>query len=401
MKHMTKASFLCCLVFLAGLVVAAALAAPFAVSQQAGAERKAGAGEYLVYVGTYTRGASKGIYAYRFNAATGEIAELGLAAETPNPSFLALHPNGKFVYAVSEVAETDGKKGGAVSAFAIDRATGRLNFLNRVSSGGAGPCHVNVDKSGRALLVANYGGGSVGALPIRADGRLGEAGAVIQHAGSSVNPKRQQAPHAHSVNLSPDNRFVIAADLGLDKLMVYRLDAATAALTPHVPPHAALKPGAGPRHFTFHPNGRYAYAINELHSTVSVFRYDAQRGAFDEAQTVTTLPEGFSGESYTAEVLVHPNGRFLYGSNRGHDSIAVFAIDQTNGTLSPVEHRPTEGKWPRNFNLDPAGAFLFAANQNSDSVVVFRVDQKTGRLTPTGQKLEVGSPVCVKFVAVK
>jgi 6-phosphogluconolactonase len=323
-----------------------------------------------------------------------------LAAETVNPSFLAIHPNRRFLYAVGEVMEFQGQKSGAVSAFSIDPATGKLTFLNKMSSRGMGPCHVSVDKTGKCVLVANYGSGSVAALPLKPDGSLSEATAFVQHTGSSVNPERQKGPHAHSINLSPDNRFAIAADLGLDQLLVYRFDPEAGSLTPNDPPFAKVNPGAGPRHFAFHPNGQFGYVINEMQSTVTALAYDAANGAFQELQTISTLPEDFKEENSTAEVQVHPNGRFLYGSNRGHNSIAVFAIDAAKGTLTPVERVSTQGRTPRNFGIDPTGSWLLAANQSTDNVAVFRIDPDTGRLTPTGQVLDVPSPVCVKFLAV-
>lgn len=356
-------------------------------------------GEALVYFGTYTRQKSKGIYVARLEAATGKLTAPELAAELPNPSFLAVHPNRRFLYAVSEMG--GGQKGGAVSAFSIDATSGKLTFLNRASSGGSGPCHLVVDKTGRNVVVVNYGSGSVAVLPLEADGRLREASSFIQHKGSSVNPKRQQGPHAHSVNLSADNRFAVVADLGLDQVLVYRLDAAKGVITPNDPPFTAVKPGSGPRHFAFHPKGKFAYVINELASTVTAFAYDAARGVLKEIQTTTTLPADFSGVNYTAEVQVHPSGKFLYGSNRGHNSIAVFQVDGRKGTLTAVEQTPTQGKTPRNFGIDPSGTWLLAANQDTDNVVAFRIDQKAGRLTPTGQTLEVGAPVCVKFVPLR
>jgi 6-phosphogluconolactonase len=367
----------------------------------AGAEKAAAQTEFLVYVGTYTGPKSKGIYAYRFDAATGGLVSLGLAAETVNPSFLAIHPSRRFVYAANEIGNYQGQKSGAVSAFARDGRTGKLTFLNEVASRGADPCHLVVDKTGKNLLVANYSGGNVAVFRVLDDGRLGEASAFVQHVGSSVNPERQRGPHAHSINLSPDNRFAIAADLGLDELLVYRFDPTKGSLTANTPAFAKVNPGAGPRHFAFHPSGKFAYVISEMQSTVTAFAYDAARGVLRELQTISTLPKDFAGENYTAEVQVHPSGKFLYGSNRGHDSIAVFAIDAAKGTLTFIERVPTQGKWPRNFGIDPTGAYLLAANEKSDNVVVFRIDPQTGRLTSTGQVLAVGSPVCVKFVTAK
>lgn len=369
------------------------------LSVAAAAVWAAGPSAYWVYFGTYTGGksTSKGIYVARLDARTGQLSDPELAAEATNPSFVALHPSGRFLYAVGEMG---GQKGGAVSAFAIDAAGGKLTPLNQASSRGSGPCHLNVDKTGRYVLAVNYGSGSTTAIAILDDGRLGESTAFIQHSGSSVNPKRQQGPHAHSVNLSPDNRFAVVADLGLDQLLVYRFDAAKGTLEANEPPYAKVAPGAGPRHFAFHPNGRLAYVINELASTVTAFSWDARRGALSEIQTVSTLPKDFSGENYCAEVVVHPNGRFLYGSNRGHDSIAVFSIDR-QGKLTPIEHVPTQGKFPRNFAIEPGGAYMLVANQNSNNVVVFRIDSKSGRLTATGREISIGAPVCVRYLAIR
>lgn len=349
--------------------------------------------EYFVYFGTYTRAnASKGIYAYRFQPSTGKLTSLGLAAETPNPSFLVAHPNGRFLYAANE------QEKGTVSAFAIDRATGKLTALNTVASRGAVACHVSIDHTGKFLLVANYGSGSVAALPIQPDGRLGEATGFVQHKGSSVDPARQTGPHAHFVTVSPDNRVVLAADLGLDQVVEYHFDASKGTLTPNTPPFATLRPGSGPRHLAFHPTGKYVYVNSEMASTLSAFAYDAATGAMKELQTLSTLPTGFSGATSTAEVLVDRAGRFAYVSNRGHDSIAIFAIDPAKGTLTPAGHASTGGKTPRYFGLDPSGNYVLAANQNSNTVVVFRVDAKTGGLTQAQTLSDVPEPVSIVFV---
>jgi 6-phosphogluconolactonase len=354
----------------------------------------------LVYVGTYTgKGGARGIELLRLDPASGDLRPVGTAAEAANPSFLAIHPNRKYLYAVNEVGDFEGRKTGVVSAFGIDPATGALRALNRQASEGTGPCHVSVDPSGRCVLVANYGGGSVAALPIREDGSLGPAGSSVKHQGSGPNPRRQEGPHAHCIVADPAGRFAFAADLGLDKILVYRLDAAAAALAPHEPPSAAVDPGSGPRHFTFHPGGKWAYVINELASTVTAFRYDAARGVLEPFQTVSTLPADFNGTNYTAEVVVAPDGRTLYGSNRGHDSLAVFRIDASDGRLTPAGHVSTGGKTPRNFAIAPGGRWLLAANQNSDSIVVFGVDPETGGLTPAGKSVQVPKPVCVRFLA--
>jgi 6-phosphogluconolactonase len=380
----------------------AALSAPFLLTLYArGGERPPAKSKYLVYVGTYTQKASKGIYAYRFDPATDRLTSLGLAAESVNPSFLAVDPSRRFLYAVNEISQYQGRSSGGVSAFAIAPATGKLTLLNEVPSGGAGPCHVAVDKTGKYVLVANYDGGSLAVLPILKDGRLGEASAFVQHSGASVNPQRQEGPHAHSIYLSSDNRFAISADLGLDEVFIYRFDAKKGTLAPNNPAFAIVTSGAGPRHFAFHPSGKFGYVINELQSTLTVFSYDPASGALDVLQPVSTLPQGFKGENAAAEVEVHPSGKFLYASNRGLDSIAVFAINARKGTLTPLGQVPTLGKTPRNFAIDPTGSYLFVANQDSDNIVQFRIDPSTGLLTPTGQVLEVPSPVCVIFLAIE
>jgi 6-phosphogluconolactonase len=359
-------------------------------------------GKYLFYVGTYTEDGSKskGIYAYGYDAATGEITPLGLAAETTNPSFVAPHPNGKFLYAVNEVPNYKGPNSGGVSAFSIDRATGKLTFLNEVASRGADPCYITVDKTGKYVLVANYTGGSVAVFPVLADGTLGEASAFVQHTGHGPNAERQEAPHAHSIDLSPDNRFAMVDDLGLDQLLVYKFDAAKGSLTPNDPPFAKVDAGAGPRHFVLHPNGNFAYVVAEMGHTVTAFSNNPVTGTLQALQTVTTLPQDFSGRNDDAEIQMHPSGKFLYASNRGHDSIAIFAVDQTTGKLTPAGIVSTGGKEPRSFEIDPTGTLLFAENQKSDNVVVFRIDQTTGKLTPTGKTFEVASPVCLKFVKI-
>jgi 6-phosphogluconolactonase len=357
-------------------------------------------GEFLVFVGTYTRQDSKGIYAYRFQSATGQLTPIGLVAETENPSFLALHPNHRFLYAVNEISNYEGQSAGSVSSFLIDVKTGMLTFLNRVSTRGAIPAHLVVDQIGKSLIVANYGSGSVAAFPLRADGNIGAAAAFVQHTGSSTGP-RQRGPHAHAVNLSADNRFVFVPDLGLDQVLSYRLDSDKGTLIPNDPPFTKVTQGSGPRHFAFHPNGHFAYTLSEMGSLVTVFAYDRAGGTLNQLQTISTLPKDFSGSNNSAELAVHPNGRFLYASNRGHDSIAVFAIDPTANTLTLVEHVPTQGKMPRNFAIDPTGVYLLAANQNTNNIVVFRIDQKTGRLTPTGGEVKTPTPVCLVFLRAR
>lgn len=351
----------------------------------------------FVYFGTYTGEKSRGIYVSRFDPATGRLTTPELAVESKNPSFLALHPSRPLLFAVNEVGDFEGQSAGSVSAYAIDDATGKLKLLNRVSSKGADPCHLLVDPTGRNLLVANYSGGSVASLPIGETGALGKETAFVQHQGKGADPGRQQGPHAHAVALDAANRFALAADLGLDQVLVYRFDPARGALQPAEPPYASVKPGAGPRHMAFAPGGRHLYVLTEMDMTVAVFKYEA--GRLVEDQTVAVLPEGTKPgpKDSGAEIEVHPGGRFVYASSRGPDTITVFAIAPATGRLTVVERVSTGGKTPRNFAIDPTGRTLLAANQGSDSVVAFRIDDKTGRLTPTGQVVEVGKPVCVTF----
>jgi 6-phosphogluconolactonase len=365
----------------------------------AAADPRAAQDEWIMYVGTYTRAPSKGIYAYRFQGATGQVTPIGaggLVAETENPSFLAVHPNQRFVYAVNEVSRYEGNEAGSVSAFSIDRAAGTLKLLNRVSSRGGSPCHLALDRSGKWLFAANYGGGSIAAFPVRDDGTLGEASAFFQHAGGSVDRARQTGPHAHETVVSPDNRFVLAVDLGLDRILTYPLDRAK-GLAPAGSRFAAVAPGSGPRHLAFRPDGRFAYVLHEMRSAVAAFRYEAGTGALTELQTLSTLPEGFTGQSSGAEIATHPSGKFVYASNRGDDSVAIFRVDPDTGTLTSAGRVPTQGKTPRGFGIDPSGRFLVAANQNSGTLVVFRIDPTTGGLTASGTPIEVPSPVSVVF----
>jgi len=352
----------------------------------------------LVFIGTYTGGPSKGIYTYELNLPDGHLRPTGLAAETPSPSFLAIHPSKQFLFAVNELDEYQGKRAGAVTGFRLDAKSGKLTQINQVSSGGAAPCYISIDKKGRFALVANYNGGSVTVLPISQNGELGAPSAFVQHTGSGVTKSRQAEPHAHSINLYAANRFAIAADLGLDKLLVYRFDAEAGTLTPNTPPFTQVAAGSGPRHFAFHPNGQSAYAINELLSTLTAFSYDSAGGVLTGIQTMTTLPKGPEPGNSTAEVQVHPSGKFVYGSNRGNDSIAVYSVDPS-GKLKYVENEKTRGKTPRNFGIDPTGAWLIAANQDSDTLAVFKIDPMTGALTAVGDTISAPKPVCVKFLA--
>ena len=354
------------------------------------------AATYWAYFGTLTARRSRGIYVAPWDAGTGSFGAVRLVAETPLPTFLAVHPRQPVLYAVNAVRHFQRKRQGSVTAFTFDPGTGDLRELNQQPSGTAGPCHITTDRAGRHVLVANYAESSVAVLPIESDGRLGEPTCVIPHYGKSVNPQRQDAAHAHSVNLAPDERFAFVADPGLDKILIYRFDGARGILAPHDPFFAEVDPGAGPRHFAFHPSGQFAYVINELANTVTAFRYLPDLGELTPLQTISTLPEGYTETSYTAEVAVHPNGRLLYGSNRGHDSIAIFRIDPETGTLTAVGHAPSLGKWPRHFTLDPTGEWLLAANHNSDNAVVFRVEGEA--LTPVGSPLTVPEACCIRLV---
>ncbi|HUG52789.1 MAG TPA: lactonase family protein [Vicinamibacteria bacterium] len=368
-----------------------------AISAALGASATSVRGASWVYFGTYTGPKSQGIYVSTFDAATGALGPPRLAAESANPSFLALHPSRPLLYAVNEEDDFEGQRAGSVSAFAIEPATGTLKALGRASSRGAHPCHLAVDRSGRHVLVANYSGGNVASLPLRADGSLEAASSVVQHAGSSADAKRQKGPHAHMIEADPGNDFVLAADLGLDQVLVYRFDDDKGLLTPADPPHARVAPGSGPRHFAFSPDGRDLYVLNEMLITVTAFKH--QGGRLTEYQTVPATAPGASitPADSGAEILVHPVGRFVYASLRGPDSLAVFARDAQSGRLTLVEHVASGGKTPRGFGIDPSGRWLLAAHQRSDQVVVFGIDAGTGRLEATGQTLEVGSPVSVAF----
>ncbi len=360
---------------------------------------------YLVYVGTYTnKTESKGIYAYLFDPGIGKLSPLGVAAESEDPSFLAVHASGKYLYAVNEIDHFGAQRSGAVSAFSIDHKTGKLTLLNQAATRGAGPCHISLDITGKFVLVANYDGGSIATFPIHDDGSLGEAAGFVQHYGSSVNKERQEASHSHWIGVSPDNRFAIEANLGLDELPVYHFNAGNGDLSP-IEPFVNLNPGAGPRHLAFHPNGKFAYVLSEMGSSVTAFAYRASSGSLASLQTVSTLSilrKDYSGPKEAAEIAVHPSGKFLYASNRaGIDTISTFSIDHVKGNLKLKDEYPTMGKTPRNFSIDPTGKFLLVANQESNNIVVFRIDATTGALRPTGENTEAPAPVCITFVAVR
>ena len=352
----------------------------------------------VVFVGTYTEpeeSHSEGIYVYRMDSSTGILTFEQVVKGILNPSFLEIHPKQNFLYAVNEVQTFAGQPRGGVSAFSIDSRSGELTLLNDQSSQGKDPCYISIEQTGRFALVANYTSGSVAMLPIQPDGRLGPATDVIQHSGSSVHPERQTGPHAHCILPDPTNRFAVAADLGLDKLLIYEMELENGKLHKHA--EVKVRPGAGPRHLTFHPNGQYAYLINELNSTLISYRYHSETGTFEELQTIPTLPQDFGGENLCADVHISSNGKYLYASNRGHDSIALFVIDEHTGKLTYQNHTSPEGREPRNFAIDPSGTFLLAGNQNTHNIVTFKIDPATGQLFKTGHEVEVSMPVCLKF----
>lgn len=348
------------------------------------------ADDQLVFIGTYTRSTSRGIYTVRFDPEKGTFRAPALAAEVKDPTFVTLSADRRHLYSVSATTAS-------IHAFAADPATGELTALNQQPTGSAGPCDLRLDATGRLLLTANYGGGSVTAFPVTADGQLGERCAFFQFEGKGPYPQRQDGPHAHGITYSPDNRFVLVPDLGTDRVMIYAIEPAAGRVTPHTPAFAALAPGSGPRHATFSPDGRHVYVINELANTVTVFAYDAAAGALSELQTLPTLPAGFKDANTTAEIAVHPRGHTVYASNRGHDSLALYTRDAATGRLTFRAHVPTRGKAPRHFTLTPDAQWLIAANQDSDSLTVFRVDAQTGDLTPHGEPFALTRPVCVLF----
>jgi len=363
----------------------------------------AGAAGDLVYVGTYTGHGSQGIYAFRFDPASGESVPLGLAARTDQPSFLAVDPQGRFLYAANEIERFGNEPSGAVSVFALDRMSARLTLLQQVSSLGVEPAFVSLDRTARHLLVANYdvknaNGGNSAVFPIGPDGRLGPRTALVEEPGSSVDPVRQAGPHPHSIQTTPDNRFVLITDLGRDKLLMFRFDETSGSLRPAAPGSVRAAPGAGPRHVAFAPSGRSVYVINELSSTIAVFALDPGPGALSLRQTVPTVPGGFAGKNSAAEIAVDAAGRFLYVSNRGDDSLVVFRVDPDDGELTLVERISSGGRAPRHFAIDATGRWLFAANQGSNEVKLFRIDPASGRLEPTARSWKVVSPVCVLIV---
>lgn len=364
-------------------------------------------GDSFVYVGIYTDTPAKGqgIYLYRYEAKTGHLTSLGVAAQVPNPSFLATDPHNRFLYAVTERGSDPNVRGATadqtVSSYSINPKTGALTFLNKVSSAGGMPCHLVVDATDKMLFVADYGSGRVVGYALNPDGSIGAQAGMFQDTGSSINPRRQEGPHVHATVLSPDNRFLFTPDLGLDQIKIYKVDPAKQTFAPDDPPSVSVTPGLGPRHFAFGRGAKFAYAICEMGSSVVAFSYDSDKGVLQPIQTISSLPTDFTGQSNAAEIEVDQSGRYLYASNRGSDSIAVFAIDPEKGTLTKLQVASTMGKGPRNFAIDPAGKRIVAANQNSNSLTILDVDPRTGQLTPESETADVPAPVCVIFVPVK
>jgi 6-phosphogluconolactonase len=349
----------------------------------------------LLYAGTYAAENANGVYLYHLDPVSGALTEVGRAQAGANPSFLTPHPDGRHLYAVNELTEFQGQPGGAVSALAVDPEAASLSPINQRASHGTLPCHLTIDRTAYWLLVANYGNGTLAVYPIEADGSLGPASDVIQHQGKGLDPQRQEGPHAHMVNVTPDNRFVLACDLGIDKLLTYQLDLEKGQLLPHA--ETVLPPGSGPRHLDFHPSGKYVYVINELSATLMAFTYDTEAGRLNELQTVPAFPDDYFGEKAGAEILVHPSGKFVYSTNRGQsNSLAGFAVDESAGRLTLVGHTSTLGRTPRSFVIDPNGRFLLVANQDSGSLVVFEINIQTGDLSYLS-KVNVPAPTCLMF----
>jgi 6-phosphogluconolactonase len=354
--------------------------------------------EHYLITGTYTSGISEGIYVYRFNSGTGTVKYAG-SVKISNPSFLTVTPDEKYIYAVQEDASDSGT-GGKITAFTFNKETGALTFLNQQPSGGNHPCYVSIDKTGKWVAAGNYTSGSLSLLPVQADGGLGKATTVIVHEGSGSNIARQKSPHVHAVFFSPDNRFLFVPDLGIDKVMIYAFDEKTGKISTFKQPFVVSEPGSGPRHICFHPIQKFAYVIEELTGTVAIYQY--RKGKLKNRQRISSMPAGDTSFAGSADIHVSPDGKFLYASNRAaSNTIAIFSINQKNGKLTIIGHQSTLGKTPRNFNFDPTGNFLLVANQNSDAIVIFKVDKKTGLLTDTNNRIEVGKPVCLKWISMQ
>ncbi len=366
------------------------------MNQTESAETKQ-ADQHLAYIGTYSQNGSRGIYRISFNSQTGSLQVLEGTNAIENSSFLAIHPSKKFLYAVSEVAKYKGEDTGSIVAYRIEGKQGQLVELNQLATGGAVPCHLSIDSTGRCIVVANYTGGSIASFRLKENGELESLVSLMQHHGQSINKQRQESAHAHSANISADNRFVYAADLGIDQMIIYRLDPQTAKLSENEPAIIRVKPGSGPRHFAFHPQKDFAYLLNELSCDLIAFKRNPSTGNLEALQTIATVPEVKPGFT-TAEVRVHPGGKFLYASNRGHNSLAIYRIDPETGLLKSLGNEPTGGEMPRNFNFDPTGKFILVANRVSNNIIVFRIDPETGLLQKTKNKAEIPMPVCIRFL---
>lgn len=353
----------------------------------------------FVYIGTYTTDSySEGIYVYQFDLSTGSLTRIESMSGIDNPSFLRITTDGQFLYSVSEVAEVNGVQGGAVSGYAINKQTGALTYLNSQATHGAYPCHVSIDQTEQYVLVSNYMGGNIAMLPIQKDGSLGSVTDVVQHEGcSNVNTERQEGPHTHSVTVAPDNKFALAADLGKDMLISYKIDLEKGKLLPYKNGQIEVGPGQGPRHMDFHPNGRFVFLLNELGNTINSYQYDTEKGTLILIDTISSLPNYFTGENISADIHVHPNGKFLYASNRGHDSIIICGVNKQKGTLEVLGFQSTMGSHPRNFSIDPTGNYLLVANKDSNNIVTFNINQDTGLLTVMYEIIEVPQPVCIHF----
>jgi 6-phosphogluconolactonase len=350
------------------------------------------------FVGNFGIGQDGRIYFCRLDLKSGEISLIKENRGIDNPSFIEIDSSNRFLYAVNETEKSENYSGGFVSSFAIKRDDGSLRFINRQPTLGGSPCYITSDPADKFLLITNYSGGSIIVFPLLDAGNIGQNISFIQNTGRSVNPDRQKSPHPHSIFLSPDCHYAFVPDLGLDKILIYRFDQKSGKLTSNPFPYISLNPGAGPRHLTFHPFLKFAYCINELNSTITGFRYKPMNGKLTAIQTISTLPEDFHGENYCADIHIHPDGKFLYGSNRGHNSIACYSLDQSKGKLKMTGCASTQGEWPRNFAIDPSGQYLLAANQRSNNIFTFRINKETGELTPTVFSIEINQPVCIRFL---
>lgn len=352
----------------------------------------------IIYIGTYTAPGKPGLFVFKFNRKSGDLELIQEVGGMESPSYLEINPNGKFLYSANRSTVIDDKQWGSISSYSIDQLSGRITHLNDQPSFGSESCHVSIDSKGRLVFVANYTTGNVSVFPIIPDGSLGTISESVQHTGSSIDKSRQEGPHAHCTTVSPDDKYLYATDLGIDKIKSYRIDYENNKLIPIPESDGLVKKGAGPRHFTIHTNEKYAYVIEELSSSITFFDYNKEDGSLTERQRISTIPEGFNDINYCADIHISPSGKYLYGSNRGHNSLAIYSINQEDGMLSIVDYQSTFGEWPRNFLIDPNGEFVFVANQNSDNIVVFKLDNTSGKLKKTGEINDLPKPVCIKHL---